>query len=104
MRTWHRAVLKQRLLSLERGHVVAVIETKVKHTSIGRTFWLLSIEHELIYQIAESAYGPRLRGLVAIERPVKDNELCSGEAMRLLHLRNYKKPKIKKLKVKFPRT
>jgi hypothetical protein len=95
MRQWHRVRLKQKFLSLPKDQIVAMIETKVKHTSIGRTFWLLSIEYGLIYQVAESAYGPRLRGLVAIERVAKDEELCSREANRLLKLRNYKKPKIK---------
>lgn len=76
-RGWHRAVLRVRLLALPAGIPVAVARTRLTHTSIGQTFWVMSIDRETLYHVSESFGGKDLRALVRIERPVKDPELCT---------------------------
>lgn len=76
-------------MQLPRGQVVAVIKSKLAHASIGSTFWILSTDYDVIYQVAESAYGRNLNQLIIKERPVKSQELCKINANRLLSTGQY---------------
>lgn len=76
-------------MQLPRGQTVAVIKSKLTHSSIGPTFWVLSLDYDVIYQVAELAYGRNLNQLIIKERPVKDQELCKTNANRLLSTGQY---------------
>lgn len=81
---WNRCVLRTKLMKLPRGQVVAVSKTKLVHTSIGQTYWVMSLEHEVIYQVAEATFGRNLNQLLIRERLVKDQDLCRSFANILL--------------------
>jgi len=89
MKTWHRGVLKDRLFDLQRGTVVVMIESTLQHTSIDRTYWIISPEYKKAYHVADSYAGRDCKQLVAVERKVKDEALCVDLAIRCLEKGQY---------------
>jgi hypothetical protein len=84
MATWQKAKLRESLFRLPKGSTVFVIRTKVKHTSVGTTYWVYSVSSSVVYQVAESYGGPELRRILSVEREACNQELLSEKANRLL--------------------
>jgi hypothetical protein len=95
---WFKARMKVDFLSLPKGKTVAVARSKLVHTSIGVTYWIMSFDHDVIYHVSESYGGRNLRQMLVIERPVKDETLCRAEAYRLLATSQYGKAKRHEIK------
>lgn len=104
MDTWHRATMKLPLLSLARGDVVAVIQTELRHTNIGPTYWILCFKKHCMYQISENAYGKRLNQLLRIERPVREESIgrCIQLANQLIETSQYSKERRNEVKKILP--
>lgn len=103
--TWKRAYLRNDLMGLRSGQVVAVRETGIKHQApeFGATYWIMSIEHGKLYQVAECCEGKRLNRLLSIERQAKDQDLCNKEANKLIAGSMYQGPNRKYITHLIPR-
>lgn len=86
---WYRCVLRQPLLKLPKGQVVAVAKSKLTHATITQTYWIMSIEYGLIYQVEGVLFGRNLNQLLTVQRPVKDANLCNRSATSLLTTGQY---------------
>ena len=86
---WYRCTLRERFCSLPRGQVVAVCKSKLVHLALGQTYWLMSVENDVIYQVAGDLFGRNLNVLIKVERLVKDEALCRETANRLLSTGQY---------------
>lgn len=88
MKQWTRGVIKESVASLEQGEHVLVIETAIRHTnpSIGMTYFVMSIQHRKVYQLAEYAFGKNLSRVVRLGAAVpKDKqERCTLRCKELL--------------------
>jgi len=81
---WKRATLRQSFMKLPAGHAVLVIKTKVRHSTVGPTYWVMSCSTSVVYQIAESCGGPELRLMLKYEREAFNQHLIVEKANRLL--------------------
>jgi hypothetical protein len=82
MKTWHRGTLKEDLFELKRGTTVVLVESNLQHTSINRTYWIVSPEHKKAYHVADTYAGVDCKYLVRVERKAKDEQLCVDLARR----------------------
>lgn len=80
MKTWHRAVLRESLMKLPKGTVVAIRETKLVHRSIEKTYWILSIKKGLLYHVADSYAGRECRGILRVDVVAHNQERCEKYA------------------------
>lgn len=87
---WHRAHMLKPLFDIEQGAVVAVTKSKLSHSSIGSTYWVMDPFSKVIYHVAASSFGRDLYKLLKIERPAKDQEACANLANELLEDSQYK--------------
>jgi len=76
-------------MKLPRGQIVAVTKYKLVHKSITPTYWIMSIEYGLIYQVEGALFGRNLNQLLTVQRPVKDANLCNRSATSLLTTGQY---------------
>jgi hypothetical protein len=80
---WYRGVMRDSLMGIPRKTVVIVAESSIEHTSINKTWWIISPELKKMYQVADTVAGSDCKQLVRIERPAKDQELCASLAAKL---------------------
>jgi len=86
---WAFGILKSDFLSLPGGTTVLFRKTKLlHHSSIGITFWIMSVEHALSYQVAESYAGKNLHELV---KRIKALDLSDHSKMNIYCFRTLMK-------------
>jgi hypothetical protein len=91
--SWIRGSLRTPLLSLSTGDTVAFIKTKLHHTAVGPTYWLMSVNKEIVYQVSEECFGHNLCRLVKTERPAHNQTYLDEQANSLLKNSVYRKYK-----------
>jgi hypothetical protein len=82
--------MRQSLFDIDAGSAVAVARSKLVHTALGSTYWIMDPFNKIIYHVAGEAYGRDLYKLLKIERPAKDQEACSNLANELLEESQYR--------------
>jgi len=89
--SWIRGSLRAPFLSLDTGDTVAIIKTKLHHTAVGPTYWLMSVRKEIVYQLSEECFGNNLYRLVKTERPAHNQTYLDELANSLLKNSTYRK-------------
>lgn len=82
---WKRGTLRESILTLSKGEQVYFVQSELKHTRIGPTFWVMTSDFTRIIQVSTDLYGAKCYRLIGdVKSTSKPHEELSTKARTLL--------------------